>query len=123
MKILFASTFGADTVPEAEDNEDSLPMSEKDAKFTRILVEGVKENDKRLSEVISEFSQGWAIDRIGKVEICILKIAAYELLFLPDVPVGASVNEAVELSKNYCDDKSPSFINGILGSIGRKYRT
>lgn len=122
MKLLFASLFGADTVPESDDEEAVAELSSRDRVFAQTLYDGVNENNDKLSDVIKEFSTGWSIERIGKVELCILKMAIYEILYLPEVPLGATINEAVELAKCYCDDKSPAFINGILGSVGRKYR-
>lgn len=124
MKMLYAFSLGGDFSDEnTSDTENDNELSTKDAVFCRTLVEGVQQNQEELKEVISEFSQGWNVERIGKVEFCILSIAAYEILHLPEVPVGASINEAVELAKKYCDDKSPAYINGVLGSIGRKYRS
>lgn len=120
MKMLFALSLGGDYAAEAI--IDDLPLSAKESAFCNLLVEGVKANVEDLKKVISEYSQAWSLERIGKVELCILLIATYEIIYLPEVPVGASINEAVELAKEYCDEKSPAFINGILGSIGRKYR-
>lgn len=121
MKMLFASSLGGEYTEELAADISSL--NEKDVAFCHNLVEGVKTNEQEIKEAISEYSQGWNIERIGKVELCILEIAAYEIIFMPEVPVGASVNEAVELAKEYGDEKSPAFINGILGSIGRKFRS
>lgn len=120
MKMLFASSLGGEYSEEM--SADTSALSEKDAVFCRTLVEGVKTNEEEIRNAVSEHSQGWSIERIGRVELCILEIAAFEIMYMPEVPVGASVNEAVELAKEYCDEKSPAFINGILGSIGRKYR-
>lgn len=124
MKKLYALSLGGDseTIEETLADIDE-PLSAKDALFCRTLVEGVQNSESELKDIISEFSQGWSVERIGKVDLCILLIAAFEILHLPDVPVGASINEAVELAKEFCDEKSPAFINGILGSIGRKYRS
>lgn len=124
MKMLFAHSLGGDySINQNDENDIEAALSAKDSAFCRKLVEGVFEYESELREAISEFSQGWSIERIGKVELCILQIAAFEILHLPEIPVGASVNEAVELTKSYCDEKSAAFVNGILGSIGRKYRS
>lgn len=124
MKMLYAFSLGGDYKKENVCCfNDSEALTQKEEDFCKTLVEGVQHNEDQLRMVISEFSQGWNLDRIGKVELAILLIATYELMFLPEVPTGASINEAVELSKAYCDEKSPAFINGILGTIGRKYRS
>lgn len=124
MKMLYAFLLGGDYISEQNENAECTPsLSDKETSFCQLLVEGVESNEEELRKTISEYSQGWGIDRIGKVELCILYIATYEILHLPEVPIGATINEAVELAKVYCDEKSPAFINGILGSIGRKYRS
>ncbi|MCQ2461217.1 MAG: transcription antitermination factor NusB [Clostridia bacterium] len=68
---------------------------------------------------IGEFSVGWTIDRITKVSLSILRIAVCEMLFMDDIPVGVSINEAVELAKNYASAEDGQFINGVLGSISK----
>ena len=59
------------------------------------------------------------MDRITKVSLAILRIAVCELLFMDDIPVGVSINEAVELAKNYASVEDSQFINGVLGSISK----
>ena len=70
-----------------------------------------------LKSVVSRFLRGFNIDRIYKIDLAILYVACYEILFMPDVPEKVSVNEAVELAKTYSTDKSPSFINGVLAGV------
>ena len=80
---------------------------------TRIIEDKLPEIDKK----IEEFSVGWKKDRIGKVELTILRLAIYEALYDDDVPAGVAINEAIELAKKYGGDDSPSFVNGILGKL------
>ncbi len=68
----------------------------------------------QLDEKISAVSQGWKVNRMGKVEISILRLALYEMLYDEEVPVKVAINEAVELAKKYGGDSAPQFINGIL---------
>ena len=68
-------------------------------------------------ELISEHSNGWKLDRIGKEELAILRLAIYEAKFDEEIPVGVAVNEAVELAKTYGEDGGAAFVNGILGKI------
>ena len=86
-------------------------------------MDGVREKDEELRKVIALHAQGWNIERIGIVELCLLEMAVYEILYMPKIPLGASINEAVELAKIYCDEKSPAFLNGILGTIGKQFRS
>ncbi|MBQ7432394.1 MAG: transcription antitermination factor NusB [Lachnospiraceae bacterium] len=67
-----------------------------------------------LDEKIAAVSKGWSIDRMGKVDLSILRVALYEMLYDDEVPVKVAINEAVELAKSYGGDSSPQFINGIL---------
>lgn len=69
----------------------------------------------QLDEDINKAAEGWKTSRLGKVELTILRLAIYEMKHDEDVPVGVAINEAVELAKQYGQDNSPAFINGILG--------
>ena len=66
---------------------------------------------------LDEISKGWKLDRLGKVELAILRLGIYELDFDEDIPTNVALNEAVELAKTYGGDTSPSFINGVLGKL------
>lgn len=81
---------------------------------------GVKEHIEAIDARISEnLKSGWKISRISRVSLAILRLAVYEILFIDDIPVSVSINEAVELSKKYTVQDDTSFINGVLGSIAR----
>jgi N utilization substance protein B len=84
--------------------------------FTRELAEGVEANREQLDELISRHSKGWSIERIAPLERNIMRIALYEALHRDDVPVEVAIDEAVELTKQYCGTDAPSFVNGILGA-------
>ena len=84
--------------------------------FIRELVEGVEEHRTELDELISKHSKGWPLDRIATLERNILRVALYEALHRDDVPVEVAIDEAVELSKEYCGADAPGFVNGILGA-------
>ena len=71
-----------------------------------------------LDEVIGAHSKGWKVDRLGKTELAILRLAAYEILKDDDIPKSVAINEAVELAKMYSSDVAPRFINGILAKLG-----
>ncbi|MDO5724678.1 MAG: transcription antitermination factor NusB [Tissierellia bacterium] len=72
-----------------------------------------------LDNMIESDLKGWAIERIPKVDLSVLRIALYELLYKKDIPAEVSINEAVEIARKYSRDDSPKFINGILGNILR----
>lgn len=70
-----------------------------------------------IDEKIISVSKGWKIDRMGKVDLCIIRLGCYEILYDEDIPVNVAINEAVELAKKYGSDESYSFVNGILGKL------
>lgn len=82
--------------------------------FTWNLVHGVWQKQAELDKVITDFSQNWRIERMGRVELALLRLAMYELLFADETPPKVIINEAIELSKQFGDDSSRGFVNGIL---------
>ena len=70
-----------------------------------------------IDTILSEAASGWKLNRIGKVELTILRLAVYEMRFDEDIPVKVAINEAVELAKTFGGDDSPSFINGVLAKL------
>lgn len=70
-----------------------------------------------IDSALNDAAEGWSTDRMGKVELSILRLAVYEIKYDDDVPVGVAINEAVELAKKYGQDDAPSFINGILAKM------
>ena len=79
-----------------------------------------KENKKEIDSLIGECAMGWDIDRLVKIDRSILRIAIVELLYIEDVPISVSIDEAVELAKKYSNEESSSFINGILRQVVNK---
>lgn len=77
---------------------------------------GIIDNLDEINQKIKQNSQGWDIERIDKVDLAILRLAIYEMLF-DDVPIKVAINEAIELSKEYSSEKSYRFINAVLGKI------
>ena len=87
--------------------------------FAWDMVSGVWRNKQKLDAALESFSENWRIERIGKVELTLLRIALFELTAREDVPPKVALNEAVELSKQFGDEKSRSFVNGILDAAAR----
>lgn len=71
----------------------------------------------KIDTKIKDISEGWKIERVGKVELAILRLGIFEILFDDDIPTNVALNEAVELSKKFGGDTSHSFINGVLGKL------
>ncbi len=89
----------------------------EDIKYIEDVVYGTISNHSEIDKKIESNLKGWAVDRIAKTDLAILRLAVYEILYRNDIPYKVSINEAIEISKLFCDDSSPSFINGILASI------
>lgn len=125
MKMLYAASLGGgETMDEVlEQSEQADTLSGSDKTFLENLMAGVTDRQEELDAVIGKYAQGWALNRLGKVDLTILRMAVYELMCMPEIPVGATINEAVELAKRYAEDKSSGFINGILGSAARELRS
>ena len=93
---------------------------EKQTQYIRRLVCGVAEHAAELDSYIEKYAVGWKFERIPLVASAIMRVAMYELLYMPEIPNAAAINEALEIAKKYEDDKVVSFINGILGSFVRQ---
>ena len=91
-----------------------------DKNYMATICENVKENKEQIDELINKYAKNWSVSRMPKVDLSILRLAICELIFIDEIPNKVSINEAIELAKLYCDDKSPKFINGILGSVSNE---
>ena len=100
--------------------ESVLEEAELDAEaadFCRALAEGTLENRPAIDETIKQHTENWKLERMPSVDRNILRLAAYELLYCPEVPDKVAIDEAIELAKLYSDDKAPRFINSVLDKI------
>lgn len=96
-----------------------LTPGEKEYDYMKAIADGVAANSELIDETIVKFlGEGWTIDRVSKVDAAILRVAVYELKYT-ETEAKFVINEAVELAKQYSDDKSPAFVNGVLGNIQR----
>ena len=98
-----------------EDNEAGL--QEKDIAYIEAKEKAVRERKAEIDRIIDENTEGWDTSRMGKVELTVLRLAVYEMLFDDDIPVGVAINEAVEIAKKFGQENSGSFVNAILGKI------
>ena len=92
----------------------------KQADYIRRLVRGVREHGAELDGYISKYAKGWKFSRIPLVASAIMRVAMYEVMYMPDIPNAAAINEAVEIAKKYETPETVKFINGILGSFSRQ---
>ena len=132
-KILFGLDFYADEEikvqtdnyfesPSLEDEDDELihdvNFSDGDIEYIKSKAMLVMDNKSEIDKIISELSQGWKLERIGRVERNILRLAIAEMKYDDDIPVSVAINEAIELAKAYGRDESYSFVNAILSKVG-----
>ena len=107
-----------DGVPGVDEIRPTEPGEADRAYISRIL-DGVLSHVTELDEKIAAASVNWSLERIAKVDLTILRLATYEILYEDDVPGSVAINEAVELANRYSEPSSGRFINGVLGTILR----
>lgn len=123
MKILYAYRFedGQQDIMEfykkfRELNQDE-DFKDIDEKYLERLLKGVIQNQQSIDNLIEKYSKDWPLSRLPMVELELMRIAVYELLFEEDVPVSVAIDEAVDMASIFGIEKAPSFVNGILGRI------
>ncbi len=107
----------ADLAPEYEVYGKLPGPSQRD--YIRKLVTGIADHGYELDQYIERYAVGWKFERIPLVAAAIMRLAMYEILYMPDIPNGAAINEAVEIAKKYESGEVVRFINGILGTFVR----
>ncbi|MFA6635787.1 MAG: transcription antitermination factor NusB [Candidatus Omnitrophota bacterium] len=121
LKILYASEITSEPVVESFGKfwENDGLYSEEVKSYAEMLVLGVGEHMCEIDSAISGFAANWEIGRMATIDRNIIRIAAYELMFLEEVPPKVAINEAIEIAKKYGDKDSGKFVNGILDRISR----
>jgi len=134
LQILYQADLGQMSVSEASRDfwleRSDLTAEEKNAidaekdvpeirEYTEKLVRGVAENAQSLDAVIERFAENWSIARMAFVDRNILRLAAYEIIYIAEIPVKVAINEAVELAKRYGEPDSSKFVNGILDKVAK----
>ncbi len=89
------------------------------SEFVKKLISETWNNVDDIDAVIEKYAHGWKINRISKVALAVLRLAICEIKYFDDIPVGVSINEAVELCKKYAAKDDSSFVNGILGAVSK----
>ena len=119
--FVFERMFRDDTLNDAfEDADNARDIQVSD--YTRKVVEGVEEHLDEIDALIEKNLKGWKKNRISKISLTILRIAVFEMLYMKNIPTSVSINEAVELAKNYATAADGSFVNGVLGSIAKSLK-
>ncbi len=117
LALLFETEFQTEKTPEEIYR---LAVEDREIRTDDYLSQtyfGVLEKKAEIDAYLSKYSKGWSIDRIAPVTRNILRLSVYEMLNCPDIPVRVSINEAIELTKKYDEEKAKAFVNGILNSV------
>ena len=120
MKLLFQMDMNKDFSMELVENF----IGDKDYKDDEIIyiktsIESIIDKISNIDELIKKNAKGWKINRLAKVDLSILRIAVFEILYRDDIPVEVSINEALEISKKFSSPEASKFINGLLGNLVR----
>jgi N utilization substance protein B len=99
--------------------EGGTRLNENTCCFSRLLVTGTIENINAVDEMIKKHLENWDISRLNRVDLAIMRISAYSLMFQPDISPAIVIDEAIGISKEFGSDDSFRFINGVLDSIRR----
>ena len=120
LQVLFQKDLTKDELLTAETVErwaEEFGVPEASRAFARELVEGTLNNITVIDEKIASFAQDWTLNRMAYVDRNVMRLAAYEILFCPDIPGRVSLNEAIELAKCFGGEDSAKFVNGILDKV------
>ena len=119
-KMLFLIEFYKEDELEQQESmyfENLSDAKEKDRAYIRKKYENIRENLGQIDEQITEVAKGWRTERMGKVELTLLRLAVYEIKYDDDIPTGVAINEAVELAKIFGGEGSSAFVNGVLAKL------
>lgn len=120
MELLFSMELSKNSYEETIENfiEDyEMDLNTVDVEYIKNVVKIVTDNVEAIDEKVIQSLVNWKLDRVSKVNLTILRLAVGEMMFIEDVPGSVAINEAVELTKKYSDEKSCSFINGVLDKV------
>jgi len=119
--LIFESIFKTDEVAEEIFTKATQIRGLEYDDYVKETFFGSCENSEVIDSAVERHLTGWKKERISPVSKAIIRLAAYEIMFMSDVPTRVSINEAVELAKKYDDEKSYSFVNGVLNALADEY--
>ena len=122
-ELAFKLVYGIEIQKEADEDclnlfyENNDVTEEEVQDYLKEIKEGIEEHQEEINGlIINNLKNNWSLNRISKINLSLIKIAIFEMLYL-DLPYKIAINEVVELAKKYADDQAPIFINGILASV------
>lgn len=121
MCLIFEREYGSTEPKMREQLSHDFKLSQTDEEYISVTVDGVAANITAIDEIITRYAEGWSLERICRVDLAIMRLAIYELLFAEgDIPAEIAINEAVEIAKKYSTPQSPQYINGVLDTVYKK---
>lgn len=118
MKLVYEWEMGGDGGDDTRFNLLEVSSEEAEYGFMNEVFEGVVTNQEKIDALLSEFTRGWTLDRLSRVDLAILRVAVYELM-MKESPAAAIISEAISLAAEYSGEKATGFVNGVLGSVSR----
>ncbi len=122
LKAFWESFSSNDDDPVEFSEEINHDPTDKARQFSEALACGVAEHQDMIDRQLKEFSTNWSLERMARVDLSILRLAVFELLFCPDVPTSVVINEAIEIGKRFGTRETPAFVNGILDKVSTSVR-
>ncbi len=117
MKLVYERMMGGDGNGTLQILEEYPILSENDKQYIERVLIGTIDKAEDIDKHIEQSAIDWKLNRMPKVDLAILRLGAFEVLYMDDIPTSVTANECVEIAKKYGEDKSPRFINGVLGKI------
>jgi len=117
MQLLYSREIGGDDLNGTQNIAmEVLPLEEADADYLKSVLEGVETHKEEIDDAIGRYAMGWKVERLPKVDLSILRLGIFEIFWRDDIPDGATINECVEMAKQYSTPEAGRYINGILHS-------
>ncbi|WP_316348548.1 transcription antitermination factor NusB [Desulfuromonas acetoxidans] len=113
--------FSNDVLGEPE--EPQSPLSDDVIFFSEQLVKGVYEHLEEIDAMLLDTSKNWALDRMPRLDLSLMRMACYELIYVDKTPTNVVINEAIEIAKRYGTKDTPAFLNGVLDRIAKRARS
>ena len=119
--LLFESDFRRDETPEEVYATWCEQNGEPEGTYVKETFFGVCQNQEEIDATIERHSNGWKVSRLTRVSRAVIRLCVYEMVNVKDVPVAVAINEAIELSKKFDDEKARGFVNGVLNAIKAEF--
>lgn len=122
-KYIYSTLYGEGKIDDViesiitADSEEILALEGEEKKYFDVVTSGVAEHKQEIDKMILSKLKNWTIERIFKIDLAVLRLAVYEIMYFENMPPKVAVNEAVELAKKYGNDASSNFVNGVLREI------